>query len=327
MSDEEDDYMSFTVAEPQPTKIETSIQRRARLKREAEERARPKSKAQVRADEEAARAAALATSIDSDNKGFRMMAKMGFKGGALGKEGEGRVDPVSLAMKDDRSGIGLESEKKRKFREDMEKREIDMKRAKVDEGDYRERMRLEREEKRFESQIIGAMKVAEKLDEDEPAPTTTTTAKETEARTEECAEIGSEPVTSDAKVSAKPMKTDDRRPLSSINVLWRGTVKHRREKERARRMRYDLHQSLSKLPSYDDPDEDEQYKHALGTEEEELEEDDPELDEFNALEPAIRLAKLVEYLREKHNYCFWCKHQYPDAKMEGCPGLTEDDHD
>lgn len=92
-------------------------------------------------------------------------------------------------------------------------------------------------------------------------------------------------------------------------------------------MRYDLHQSLSKLPTYDDPDEDEQYKHALGTEEEELEEEDPELDEFNALEPAIRLTKLVEYLREKHHYCFWCKHQYPDATMEGCPGLTEDDHD
>jgi len=321
MSEEEDDYMNFAVAEPKPTKIETSIQRRARLKREAEERARPKSKAQIRADEEAARAAALATSIDSDNKGFRMMAKMGFKGGALGKEGEGRVDPVSLAMKEDRSGIGLESEKKRKFREEMEKREIDTKKAKVDEGDYRERMRLEREEKRFESQIIGAMKVSEKLDEDESNATTT------EAKTEEQAQDAADASEADVIASAKSNKTENRKPLSSINVLWRGTVKHRREKERARRMRYDLHQSLSKLPTYDDPDEDEQYKHALGTEEEELEEEDPELDEFNALEPAIRLGKLVEYLRERHHYCFWCKHQYPDATMEGCPGLTEDDHD
>lgn len=327
MSDEEDDYMSFTVAEPQSNKLETSIQRRARLKREAEERARPKSKAQIRAEEEAARAAALATSIDSSNKGFRMMAKMGFKGGALGKEGEGRVDPVSLAMKEDRSGIGLESEKKRKFREDMERREIDTKKAKVDEGDYRERMRLEREEKRMESQIIGAMKVAEKLDEDESSQTTAATAADNGAGAELLDDGAEEANDLEAKPEVKPVRTEDRKPLSSINVLWRGTVKYRREKERARRMRYDLHQSLSQLPTYDDPDEDEQYKHALGTEEEELGDEDAELDEFNALEPAVRLGNLLEHLREKHHYCFWCKYKYPDATMEGCPGLTEDDHD
>lgn len=325
MSEEEDDYMNFTVSEP-TSKIETSIQRRVRLKREAEDRARPKSKAQIRAEEEAAREAALATSIDSSNKGFQMMAKMGFKGGALGKGGEGRVDPVALAMKEDRSGIGLESEKKRKFREDLEKREIEVKKAKVDEGDYRERMRVERETKRMEGQIIGAMKVAERLEEDEKPSQTTADAEEPVAEAEEPGEDATATSTEDNKTT-KPVITEDHRPLSSINVLWRGLVKHRREKERSRRMRYDLHQSLSKLPTYDDPDEDEQYKHALGQEEEELEVEDPELDEFNALELAVRLSKLVEYLREKHHYCFWCKHQYPDAAMEGCPGLTEDDHD
>jgi len=32
-------------------------------------------------------------------------------------------------------------------------------------------------------------------------------------------------------------------------------------------------------------------------------------------------------LREEFNYCFWCKCTYPGEDMEGCPGLTEEDHD
>ena len=98
-------------------------------------------------------------------------------------------------------------------------------------------------------------------------------------------------------------------------------------------MRYDLQQSLSRLPTYDDPDEDKDDKRALGkdvvhhTLVEDLEEEDSEPDEFNALDPAERLEKLVEYLRTEYHYCFWCKYTYPDKEMEGCPGLTEEDHD
>jgi hypothetical protein len=123
------------------------------------------------------------------------------------------------------------------------------------------------------------------------------------------------------------------KPLKQINVLWRGLVRKREEKERDRRMRYDLQQSLSRLPTYEDPDEDKYDKKALGkvhiqhTFVEDLEEEDPELDDFNALDPADRLQKLVGYLRGEHNYCFWCKYTYPDKDMEGCPGLTEEDHD
>jgi len=120
------------------------------------------------------------------------------------------------------------------------------------------------------------------------------------------------------------------KPTWEINVLWRGLVRDREEKERDRRMRYDLHQSLSRRPTYDDPDEDKDDQLALGKKdalEEDLEEEDPELDEFNALPPAERLRRLVDYLRETYHYCFWCKHRYEDAAMEGCPGSTEEDHD
>jgi hypothetical protein len=269
----------------------------------------------LRAEEAATREAALSKSLDAGNKGFRMMKRMGFQeGSALGKgtNGVGRTEPLNIVVKEDRGGVGLDSEKKRKFREEVEQ---EAKRVKAEEGDYRERVRKEREERRTEGLVLGAQKVAEKLDteadEVDDCPLTPTTAAD-------------DPPQPSARPSRKV------RPTGQINVLWRGLVRHREEKERERRMRYDLHQSISRLPTYDDPTEDDDDKRALGNDnalEEDIEEEDPELEEFNALEAAERLRVLVNYLREKYHYCFWCKYQYPDGSMEGCPGITEEDHD
>jgi Domain of unknown function (DUF4187)/G-patch domain len=316
--DEEEDYMNMVIAEPtKPREKETYTQRRLRKEREAEARGYVKSKAEQAADEAAARDAALSKSLFTDsattstNKGLAMMAKMGFKPGvALGsKDNPGaRTEPIAISMKEDRGGIGLDSEKKRKFREEVEK---EGKRVKAEEGEYRERLRKEREEVRLEGQIGAAMRVAERLDAE----------KAEEGAEQREPEDGS----TKRKISTKPLK--------QINVLWRGLVRKREEKERDRRMRYDLQQSLSRAPAYDDPDEDRDDRKALGKDRiqyslvEDLEEEDLELDEFNALDPADRLEKLVRYLREDYHYCFWCKYTYPDNEMEGCPGLAEEDHD
>jgi hypothetical protein len=315
--EEEEDYMNMVIAEPtQPREKETYTQRRLRKEREAEARGRIKSKAEQAADEAAAREAALSRSLFTDlgaaptNKGLAMMAKMGFKPGvALGsKDNAGaRTEPITISMKEDRGGIGLDSEKKRKFREEVEK---EGKRVKTEEAEYRERLRKEREEARLEGQAGAAMRVAERLDGE---------------KEENAVGTGTDGGLTKRKISTKPLK--------QINVLWRGLVRKREEKERDRRMRYDLQQSLSRLPTYDDPDEDRDDKKALGKDHiqhtlvEDLEEEDPELDEFNALDPADRLEKLVKYLREEHYYCFWCKYTYQDKEMEACPGLTEEEHD
>ena len=319
--EEEEDYMNMIIAEPdKPKEKETYTQRRMRKERESEARGRVKSKVELAADEAAAREAALSKSLLTDpastNKGLAMMAKMGFKPGvALGsKDNVGaRTEPVEINIKENRGGIGLDTEKKRKFREEVEK---EGKRVKAEEGDYRERVRKEREDVRLEGMVGAAMRVAERMDGEK-----------------EEAKILGEPDVGDAckdwtkerKISAKPLK--------QINVLWRGLIRKREEKERDRRMRYDLERSLSRLPTYNDPDEDKDDKRALGKEAnqyslvEDLEEEDPELDKFNALEPAERLQRLVVHLREEYKYCFWCKYTYPDKDMEGCPGLTEQDHD
>ncbi|RAL63426.1 hypothetical protein DID88_003847 [Monilinia fructigena] len=220
--DEEDDYMNMIIAEPtKPREKETYTQRRQRIQRESEARSRTKSKAEIAAEEAAAREEALSKSMlaapeSANSKGLKMMAKMGFKPGVpLGaKDNVGaRLEPVVVSIKEGKGGIGLEEEKKRKFREEVER---DGKRVKAEEG-----------------------------------------------------------------------------------------IRKREEKERDRRMRYDLQQSLSRLPTYDDADEDKDDKRALGKDKiqhtivEDLEEEDPELDAFNLLEPAERLRKLVEHLRDR----------------------------
>lgn len=312
-ADDEDDYLTMTFAEPESDfKKETLTQKKKRLAREAEERARPKSKAQIAEEERAKRDAALkAANIDQNSKGFKMMAALGYKTGtALGKEtstnGDTKSDtrllePIGVDMKEDRSGIGADSEKKRKFREEVERKQDSEKRQKVDALEFRERQQKEREEKRVEGQFYGAMKVAERLDEE-----TNTNGDTNQAR---------------------------KRPLSSYNVLWRGLVKRRLLADRDRRMRHDLDHSLSRLPTYDDPDEERDDQIALSRKalieevDVELDQDDEELDTFEALSPSEKLDLLVSHLRDEWHYCFWCKYQYPDDAMEGCPGKTEEDHD
>ncbi|KAK1829860.1 hypothetical protein QBC39DRAFT_121755 [Podospora conica] len=316
MSDSEEDYMKMALPPSPPTggtsktAPETSLQRRARLRREAEARSRPKSKSELLAEADRRREAALSTSLinnpassePSKSKGLAMMAKMGFRGGALGapssSSGAAATEPIKIDIKDGREGIGLESERKRKLREAVAAAGESAKRARVGEEEYRERVRREREAGRLERQVGAAQKVAEGMEEG----------------------------------------TVEGRTLRGVPVVYRGLVRRRGEAERERRMRYDLEQALmrsSKLPGYDDAEEDEDDRRALGkgkaattfVEDGELDEEDEELEAFEALEPEERLRRVVEWLRGEHRYCFWCKCAYPDDEMDGCPGLTEEDHD
>lgn len=313
---------------------------------QAEAKAKVPSKAERAAEEAASRENALSSSVlDPSNKGYKMMAKLGFKpGDRLGKQGsddsasqadtsliasnwaQSRAEPLRLVVKEDRAGIGLDSERKRKFREEAE--EV-AKKAKAEVGEYRDRIRLEREERRTEAQVHAAQKVAEKLDieaEDEN--------NEEETNSSNAGE--DPPADASARRAAKNIK-----PTSKINVLYRGLVREREERERAQLARQALETSLPssffpdpRLPGYEDATLDRDDKHAIGHEsrdcsfvEQELEEEDPELDEFNALDSKERLRRLVMYLREKHRYCFWCKYRYETDDLEGCPGVTEEDHD
>lgn len=327
---------------------------------QAEARAKVPSKAERAAQEAARRDAALATNtLDPSNKGFQMMAKLGFKPGqALGKDlttkdkdggnandpgaSQPRNEPLNLVLKEGRGGIGLDSEKKRKFREEAEEA---VKRVKQDEGDYRDRVRQERETRRTEAQVHAAQKVAERLDteaevdEELPIPTKNEASHDLPGVPNRVADEDPSEDVEEEKGAGRPKSKV--KLTSHINVLYRGLVREREERERSLRVRHDLQSSLPssffrnpRLPTYDDFTLEREDTQALAGNlepssilEQELEEEDPELDEFNALEPGERLSRLVQHLRQKHRYCFWCKCRYETDGMEGCPGITEEDHD
>ncbi|KAI0022174.1 putative G-patch domain protein [Xylariomycetidae sp. FL0641] len=332
-SDEEDDYMNMTFGEEEPKGAETSLQRRQRLKREGEIKGRVKSKAELAAEEREAREAALSQSLLSSaaakkSKGLAMMAKMGFRaGGALGSQDGGggsapaRTEPIRPEVKDDRAGIGLDAERKRKLRDAAAGAE---KRQKADADEYRERVRREREAARWDRQAGAAMKVCERLDEERGDASTAGGGEEEEVAAAAAA---------DDQTTARK-RTLSTRPLKAIPVAWRGLVRRREEAERDRRARHDLEQSAAlRLPTYEDADADADDRRALGKARteyvpvEDLEEADPELEEFEALAPDERLRRVVEFLRKEFHYCFWCKFEYPDQDMDGCPGSTEEEHD
>ncbi|KAJ4990252.1 g-patch domain-containing protein [Stagonosporopsis vannaccii] len=306
-SDEEDDYMNMVFEDaPKGPKFETSLQRAARKRKEGEARARQKTKAEKEADAEAAREEALATALPETNKGFKMMAKFGFKqGDALGKSTDARKVPITVDLKADKGGIGLESEKKRKFREQWEEAERLAKRSKEEEGDYLEVRRQEQKEKKAERDLDNAQRTAERLFE------------------------------KDAEDNGTPEPGG--RPLTDINVLWRTRARRRVEIQQDKQQRRELNNSLaSRLPTLaDEGDADNDTKVALGqdlqpfytTLENDLATEDPELAEFEALPVIERLHKVLTFLRNDFHYCLYCGYQYPDANMEGCPGLTEEDHD
>ncbi|KGO72280.1 protein of unknown function DUF4187 [Penicillium italicum] len=383
-SEDEDDYMNMVIEEP--TQKETFTQKKRRELREvphlphsqtpslspakfqtnpnilfpmqAEARGRVLSKAERAAREAVRREEALATStLNPTNKGFQMMAKLGFKpGGVLGKPvtasdsdttdtfPKARAEPLNLTLKENRGGIGLDTEKKRKLREEAEEA---AKRIKLEEGSYRDRVREERELKRIEAQVVAAQKVAERLDAESESGATTVEEKEqgtgSSATSNEEGGDFTDPSQSRDGPDAAAKKKKPVRLTSQINILYRGLVRKREKNDSDRQTRHALLSSLptsffprARLPEYDDPTMDREDKKALGsgldentsTLEIELEEDDEELDAFNALEPAERLRKLVLFLREKYRYCFWCKYAYEtDLELEGCPGLTEEDHD
>lgn len=249
---------------------------------------------------------ALATALPENNKGFKMMAKFGFKqGDTLGRSENARKEPIQISVKEDRSGIGVESEKKRKLREAWDEAARAAKRSKEEEGDYLEDRRQQEKERKMERDLSSAQRTAERLSEQE---------------------------------ENKDSRPEKEKPLKDINVLWRIRAHHRAEKENDRRQRRELDNSLaSRLPTLakDDEEEDSDSKIAFGHDaapfytslENDLENEDQELAEFEALPTAERLQKVLVFLRQHYKYCLYCGYQYPDLAMEGCPGVTEEDHD
>ena len=114
-----------------------------------------------------AREEGLSTKLDSSNKGFAMLEKMGYKAGqGLGPAGTGRENPVEVVVKEGRSGLGRDEAMRRIA---MEKCRIIEQRTKeivsdFDPAAFRAQMREKHLARRNESDLYKAQKSCLEMD-------------------------------------------------------------------------------------------------------------------------------------------------------------------
>ncbi|XP_046742568.1 G patch domain-containing protein 11 [Diprion similis] len=167
MSDDED-YMSdkFLLATEQHC---TPILARRRadqreldlLKRKAEIEARLKEKnVSVRVIEQETRDKGLASAITSDNKGFKLLEKMGYTPGqGIGKKESGICEPISIDLKTNRLGLGRAPKKKSLAIKNGKKKEDDF-----NADDFRGRISQKKTEQMIEVDLRRSQKSCEQLD-------------------------------------------------------------------------------------------------------------------------------------------------------------------
>lgn len=118
----------------------------------------------------------LSEAIADSNRGFALLQKMGYKPGmAIGKSGTGCVEPVPIALKSNRSGLGREAALKEIAAEKLAIRNrLARQREKTsDTRDYRARLARKAAERQIEGDLRKSQRVCEQLDTskgfDEPA--------------------------------------------------------------------------------------------------------------------------------------------------------------
>ncbi|XP_069810555.1 G patch domain-containing protein 11 [Dendropsophus ebraccatus] len=175
VEEEEDDYMSDAFISslqdvrpgiPVPRSVKESYQKEEKQK-ESNLKNRQKSLKEV---EKERRETVLNKALSNENKGFALLQKMGYKKGqALGKKGDGIVEPIPLNIKAGRSGIGHEEMKKRKAEENLEnfRRKIQMRQQAEERAadDFRLRMRSKKEEQKLEGDLRRSQRACLQLDE------------------------------------------------------------------------------------------------------------------------------------------------------------------
>jgi len=166
MSDSEDDYMSFALLmdcqeDVRPSLLVNREKRKHEIFKKKLETPNKRQKTFGELEREN-REIGLTTAISSDNKGFRMLEKMGFKSGdSLGKSRSGIKEPIDIVLKQGTSGVGRESHIKEVFSKKQQQKIKNLKH-------YETQFRLANKERKNLAQIrkdfFKAQKVCEELD-------------------------------------------------------------------------------------------------------------------------------------------------------------------
>ena len=168
--DEEEDYMSETILKTMTDTQESLTYSQKRQRQLHENKIKSTSKSlQVVAQETLEQG--LATEIPSDNIGFKLLSKMGFKKGmSLGNSNtqienqEKATQPIPIVIKSDKSGIGIS--KKRSFHQTQQQLDQDEAMDEQQRQDFRNEMNKKFEEKKLKEDVDKSRKVIEQMDMD-----------------------------------------------------------------------------------------------------------------------------------------------------------------
>ncbi|KAM4772793.1 G patch domain-containing protein 11 [Rhinophrynus dorsalis] len=174
-AEEEEDYMSDTFINSfQDIRPGVSLPRRIKESYQKEEKHKEKNvknrQPSLKQVEKERRETVLNEAIGNENKGFALLQKMGYKTGqALGKKGDGIVEPIPLNIKMGRSGIGHDEMKKRKAEENLEsyRRKVQMIKHAEERAadDFRMRLKTKQEELKLEGDLRRSQRACLHLDE------------------------------------------------------------------------------------------------------------------------------------------------------------------
>ncbi|KAJ3146592.1 hypothetical protein HK101_002302 [Irineochytrium annulatum] len=301
MSDDEEDYMSAAVLNAAVASHKASAASSKASMTYAEKRRRDleasRQKGAVKPlwqREKEARDEGLSTTVlKDDNKGFQMLAKLGFKKGmTLGKSdpdpvrGERLAEPIPIVLKSQRTGVGISSHAGTKRpRPAAEGADGDLAEIQLDERGYRAKVGRKMEDRRTAGELIRARRTVRSLDE--------------------AAGVGPHEIWPPEPVISR---LDDG-PGGGVMAMRDGVTaaRHVEEEEYEREVI-----EVGEAPDAQD---------STPLVEEEA--------AFEAMEPEDQLRSATKYLREAYFYCLWCGDRFKDAKelAELCPGPWRDDHD
>ncbi|XP_060576359.1 G patch domain-containing protein 11-like [Ruditapes philippinarum] len=298
MSDEED-YMSDAFLQKLPDTrpgllSKDCVRRQEQRKKEKQYNEKNKQKPKAVLEREK-REEGLGASLSSDNKGFSLLQKMGYKPGmAIGKSGVGRTEPIPVEVKLGRGGLGREADQKRKKDQQVQMhKHWSAKRRKMEaehKQTFMRRMNERIKNKNVDKDLYKSQKVCEQLD----------------------SQMGiTQPHEAffwpEALLPRQAEEDDD-----DINGVG--------EDERLDRMQ----------PGYsgyvqDDVDDDDD------NDDDNDDDDSRETEEEPAASYSVEemLDVLTIYLRTKHKYCVWCGTKYNDKEdlMKHCPGNSAELHE
>lgn len=109
----------------------------------------------------------LSTALSQDNKGFSMLQKMGYKPGtSLGKQSQGRLEPVAVEVKSDRMGLGWQQmiTDHRKKLQERKRHKKQRQEVETDPEKFRQRLCSQRQEKFLLQDLMKSQRVCHQLD-------------------------------------------------------------------------------------------------------------------------------------------------------------------